>query len=103
MSEITVEKTHALLEKLSEYVMNEVPTKREMGSRFAQAEAKMNLRFEQVVADIQETNADVKSILNGMDAQAKQHEFFRIELTAVSRTLDRHEKQITAGGAGLDQ
>ena len=35
MSDITPEKTHALLEKLAEYVMNEVPIKREMNERFA--------------------------------------------------------------------
>jgi len=46
MSEITLEKTHALLEKLAEYVMNEVPTKREVDARFNQVDE----RFQQVDA-----------------------------------------------------
>ena len=138
MSEITVEKTHALLEKLAEHVMNETPTKREMTSRFEQVEAKMNARFEPIEADIrqmkadiqqtkvdlqqtkvdlrqtkvdvqltkldvhqikddvQQTRRDIKSILNGLDSQAKEHEIFRLEQAAISKTLDRHENRITA-------
>ena len=103
MSEITVEKTHALLEKLSEYVINEVPTKREMNARFEQVEAKMNFHFECVEADIHETrekieNLDLKvnGLMDGMDSQAKQLDIIRTEQTAFSSAFDRHEKRITA-------
>ena len=57
MSEITLEKSHALLKKLAEYVMNEaprkseVPTKQEMNERFEQVDARfaqVDERFAQV-------------------------------------------------------
>ena len=51
MSEISLEQTHALLEKLAEYVMNEVPTKRDVDTRFNQIDEKfqqVDERFQQV-------------------------------------------------------
>ena len=71
MSDITLKENHALLEKLAEYVMNEVPTRREM-----------NARFERVESDVQETKENVRLILNGMDAQAKQLDTIRTEQAA---------------------
>jgi hypothetical protein len=35
MSTIAPEKTHALLEKLAEYVMNDLPTRKEMDAKLA--------------------------------------------------------------------
>jgi len=70
MTHSTPEKTHALLEKLAEYVMNEVPrkdevpTKQEMNAQFEQIERRLN----GVEKDVQETKTDVKLILNGMDS-----------------------------------
>jgi chromosome segregation ATPase len=113
MAKMTLEKLHSLLEGLAEHVMSQMPTKQEMNERFGQVDA----RFEQIEADIQEikidihhmkgdmhdmkgdimqTKGDVKTILNGMDAQAKQLDVIRIEQAAFSRTIDRHEKRITA-------
>ena len=51
MSEITLEQTHALLEKLAEYVMTEVPTRGEMNERFEQVDKRfeqIDRRFEQI-------------------------------------------------------
>ena len=104
MPEITLEQTHALLEKLAEYVMNEVPrksevpTKQEMNERFEQ----MDSRFEQVedridrladyvlteipgIKDQLEQKADkrdIQIILNGLDKQAQQLEIIRTEQVA---------------------
>ena len=91
MSDITPEKTHALLEKLAEYVMNEVPTRREMDSRFRQVEEKLD-KIEQGKAD----KHDIQRILDGMDAQAKQLDIIRTEQAATNAALLRHEKRISA-------
>ena len=37
MPDITLEKNHALLEKLAEYVMNELPTRKEVDEKLARA------------------------------------------------------------------
>jgi len=82
MADITIEKTHDLLEKLAEYVMNEVPTRREM-----------NARFERLETDVQETKENVRLILNGMGAQAKQLDIIRTEQVAFNsafRGVDRY-------------
>ena len=93
MSEITVDKTHALLEKLAEYVVTEVATKKELAQKAGKK-------------DLEKLEKKVDTLIDGMDSQAKEHEIFRLEQAAISKTLDRHEKRITtleAGGAGLDQ
>ena len=94
MSDITPEKTHALLERLAEYVMNEVPTRREMNSRFEQVER----RFERIEKELESKadKKDIQLILNGMDAQAKQLDIIRTEQMATNAALLRHEKRITA-------
>ena len=83
MSEITVEKTHALLEKLAEYVVNEVATKKELAQRAGKK-------------DLEKLEKKVDTLIDGMDSQAKEHEIFRLEQAAISKTLDRHENRITA-------
>ena len=85
MSDITAEKTQALLEKLAEYVMNEVPTRREINARFTQLEL-----------ELQETKKNVRSILDGMDTQAKQLDIIRTEQAATNADLLIHEKRISA-------
>ena len=89
MPDITLEKTHALLEKLAEYVMNEVPTRREMNVRFEQVERKLET-IEEEKAD----KKDIRTILNGMDAQVKQLDIIRTEQVATNAALQRHEKRI---------
>ena len=80
MSEITLEKTYALLEKLADYVMTEVPA------------LKQDLEQK---AD----KADVRLLLEGMDAQARQLDELRTELKSGSGTLDNHEGRL----AGLEE
>ena len=48
MTEPTLQKTYDLLEKLAEYVMTEVPTRREMNAGFQQVYDVMDQRFKQV-------------------------------------------------------
>ena len=106
MAEINLETVHKLLEKLAEYVVNEVSTNRKVDARFE----KMNARFENMGArfvqlesefhetkeDVQETKENVRLILNGMDAQVKQLDIIRTEQVATNAALQRHEKRITA-------
>ena len=93
MSEITREKTHALLEKLAEYVMTQVSTRAEMND----LRYEMNEKFA-LEADVKRIDNKTDLILEGMDAQAKQLDGLRIDMKAVSRTLDDHEGRL----AGLE-
>jgi len=90
MSEITPEKTHKLLEKLAEHVMNNVPTKKEMNARFEQVDR----RLDRVESDVKETKRDVKLILDGMDAQVKDTEILKTEQVAIKSGLKRVEKRV---------
>jgi len=90
MTEITPEKTHKLLEKLAEHVMNNVPTKQEMNSRFK----KVDKRFDQVENRLDRVENDVKLILDGMDAQAKDSEILKTEQIAIKSGLTRVEKRV---------
>ena len=94
MAEINLEKVHSLLEKLAEYVMNEVPTNRKVDARFEQVER----RFEKIEKELESKadKKDIQLILNGMDAQAKQLDIIRTEQVATNAALQRHEKRITA-------
>ena len=113
MSEITPEKTHEMLEKLAEYVVNELPTKKEMhvgfqgvDQRFKQVDQcfeQVDRRFKQVdrrlnnlEQDVQDTKQNVRLILNGMDAQAKGMEILRTEQAAMKSGLARLEKRVDA-------
>ncbi|MDZ7721944.1 MAG: hypothetical protein U5R06_03715 [candidate division KSB1 bacterium] len=85
MADITLEKTHALLQQLAEYVMTQVPTKQEMNE-------KLELKADKT--DVQRIDNNVKLLLEGMDAQSKQLETLSIDMKAVSRTLDIHEQRL---------
>ena len=89
MNKITLEKTHALLEKLAEFVMNEVSTKQETNKRFEQLEQRLE-KTEQQKAD----KTDVRKILDGLDSQAKQLDIIRTEQTATLHVINRIEKRV---------
>jgi len=92
MANITLEKNHALLEKLAAYVMTELPTRKEMDAKLAQKADKQDvLELEKRVHSV-EKKMDL--MLNGMDAQAKQLDRLSNELSAVSRTLDIHNQRL---------
>ena len=105
MPEPTLKNTHELLEKLATYVMNEVPTKREIERRFQEVNLEMEKRFQQIDREL-ERKADkedliivkenlsnvkeelstvkenVRMILNGMDGMAKSLDDIRTEQKA---------------------
>ena len=95
MPEISLEKTYALLEKLTEYVMNEVPkksevpTKDEMNARFALMEQRLE-RLELEKAD----KKDIETIINILDKQTKQLDIIRTEQVAFDHAFSRLEKRV---------
>ena len=68
MSKITLEKTYALLEKLAEYVMNEVPTRKEMDAKLACLERRLEEKADK--QDVKRLEEKVDRIIEGMDAMA---------------------------------
>ena len=103
MPEITLEKTHALLEKLAEYVMNEVPTKRDVDARFAQVDGRfeqIDRRFalmEQRLDKLELEKADkqdIETILNILDKQTNQLDIIRTEQVAFDHAFRRLEKRL---------
>ena len=92
MSEITLEKTHALLQQLAEFVMTQMPTKQEMNKKFELKADKTDIQ--RIDQEIQRLDNNVKLILEGMDAQSKQLETLSTDMKAVSRTLDIHEERL---------
>ena len=104
-----------LLKKLVEYVMNEVPTKRDFDARFERVDA----RFEQVDAcfermarvladkadkkDVETIHQKLNKLLEGMDSQVNQLDIIRTEQYATSATLDRHEQRLDVLEANIDR
>lgn len=97
MSEITLEKTHALLEKLAEYVMNEVPTRKEMNERFEHVEKRfeqnekqfeqIDKRFEQIDKRFERIEEQIEQILNQLALIRKEQRVF-------SNTFDLHSTRL---------
>ena len=85
MSEITLEKTHALLEQLAEYVMTQVSSKQEMNEK---------LEIKADKTDIQRLDNNIQLILEGMDTHSKQLETLSIDMKTVSGTLDIHKERL---------
>ena len=103
MSEMTPAKTHQLLEKLAEYVMNEVPrksevaTKQEMNARFDRVDRRfdqVDQRFDQVEQRLDHVERDVNLILDGMDSQLKETEILKTEQMALKSGLSRVETRV---------
>lgn len=83
MADITLEQTHALLEKLAAYVMNEVATKREvqelrqrMDERFEQGDK----RFEHIDRQLADIRGEIGLI--------------RAEQRVFSQSFDLHHKRL---------
>ena len=117
MEKITPEKTHALLEKLAEYVMNEVPTRREMNQRFEGIDQRfeginqrfegIDQRFERIAlqldrlqqekadkADIIEIKQQLDKMMTNMDRVVGNVQISRTEQKAFDAALQRVEKRI---------
>jgi len=69
MEKVTLEQTHALLEKLAEYVMTQVPTR-----------AEMDKRFEQVDKQLHDIN--------------RQLDLIRTQHTVFAKTFELHHKRL---------
>ncbi len=94
MADNKAEKTHALLEKLVEYVMNEVPKNQEIKRRFQQIEHELERKADRkdliivqeelsvVKEDLSILKENVGLILNGMDGMAKSLDDIRTEQKA---------------------
>ena len=88
MPKITPEKTHSLLEKLAEYVMNEVSTKKEVDGKIEKIDSKIDKLAEYVMTEIPliknklDEKADKKELqmlLDGQDKIVKELGGIRIE------------------------
>ena len=96
MNEITLEKTYDLLEKLAEYVMTEVPTRREMNERFGQVDERLRLieyQLEQKAdkKDLEEAKNSIHTIL---DAMTRRIDDMQIEQKAFIIGLQRLEDRV---------
>ena len=96
MPDITLETTHALLEKLANYVMTQVPTRNELQHGLNELRQEMDGFRQEMMAQLalKADKSDVQRIIEGMDAQAQQLDILRVEMKAVSGTLDVHEKRL---------
>ena len=93
MEKVTLEQMHALLEKLAEYVMTEIPAIKE---KLDQKADKADLLQKADKADLAQKadKADIQMILEGQDALAKQLDVIRTDMKAIGATLDLHERRL---------
>ena len=92
MPDITLEKTHALLEQLAEYVTTQLATRQELNElrqEMDEFRQEMNERLA-----LKADKSDVQRILDGMDAQAQQLDILGTDMKAVAGTLDVHEESL---------
>ncbi len=83
MAEINLEKVHDLLERLAEYVMNKVATKRELAQKADKNDfIVLKQDVDEIRQDVKENKVKLNTIIDGMDAQAKQLDIIRTEQTA---------------------
>ena len=96
MSEITLEKTHSLLEKLADYVMNELARKNDVASKDELIAVKDELKTDinELREDVQNIKGNLNIILDGMDKQAQQLDIIRTEQAAFNHGLNRLEKRV---------
>ncbi len=96
MADITLETTHALLEKLADYVMTEVPTRNELQHGLNELRQEMDGFRQEMIEQLalKADKSDVQRILEGMDAQAQQLDILRTDMKAVSGTLDLHKERL---------
>ena len=99
MTDHKLNKTHELLEKLANYVMNEVPTKKEVDERFRQIENELDQKADKkdlfvIQEDLLLLKENVALIINGMDAVSKNLDDMRIEQKAFISGLQRLEDRV---------
>ncbi|MDZ7721943.1 MAG: hypothetical protein U5R06_03710 [candidate division KSB1 bacterium] len=96
MSEITLEKTHGLLEKLADYVMTEIPAIKQKLDQKADKTELINLdnKVNTLGNRVNSLDNKVNMLLEGMDAQSKQLEMLSTDMKSRVRTLDIHEQRL---------
>ncbi len=82
MSDITLEKTHALLEKLAKYVMTELPTRKELDDKLALKADKADVQ--RLDHKVNHLDNKINMILEGMDAQTKRLEKYHRSITSIA-------------------
>ena len=78
MTEPTLKKTHELLERLAEHVMNKLPTREEMNTKLEQKADKK----------------DVDKLLEGQDRIVKELEIMRTDQVAFNHGFNKLEKRV---------
>ena len=113
MAEITLEKTHALLERVAEYVMNKVPTKKEVDERFQRIDErfeKVDEKFDKVYdaiwnvkeelnqkadkRDVDTLKNQLGQLLDGQDEMIKQLDIIRTEQYSFNAAFNRLEERV---------
>ena len=106
MAKTTPEKTHALLEKLAEYVINEVSTKKEVDDKIGKVDEKIERLRKYIENEVptkiefyEELNKkadkkDIQKILDGQDAMVNQLDIIRTEQYAFNAAFNRREKRV---------
>jgi len=112
MSGITLEKTHEILEKLAEYVMNELPqkseimTKQELENRFQEVDNRFQQLEHELVRkadkadlitvqeDLNTLKENIRMLLNGMDGMVKNLDVIKTEQAAFISGLKRLEHRV---------
>ncbi|HDQ15607.1 MAG TPA: hypothetical protein ENN45_00935 [Bacteroidetes bacterium] len=112
MEEITLEKIHAMLERMAEHIVNEVPTKKEVDEKFQKVDEKFQ-RVYDAILELKEEKTDKKdfeilknkleTLLDGQYEIIKQLDIIRTEQYATSATLDRHEQKLEALETRIDR
>ena len=112
MAEITIEKTHALLEKLAEYVMTSVATKdevnelrREMDQRFEQVDKRfeqVDKRFEQVDKRFEQVDKRFEQVDKRFEQVDKRFEQVDKRFEQIDERFEQIDRNIVGIHSQLD-
>ncbi len=120
MAETTPEKTHTLLEELTEYVKNNVPTKQEVDDKIGKQDEKLGnleVRLDRLTdyvlneiptkremkEELEEKadKKDIQKILDGQDAMVNQLDIIRTEQYAFNAAFTRLEERVESLESGM--
>lgn len=94
MPDITLEKTHALLEQLAEYVMTEIPVIKQDIADLKQDVSILKQDVHILKQDVSGLKSKTNMILDILDSQGKHIDTVLIEQKAISATLTFHEDRL---------
>ena len=105
MGKVTPEETHALLEKLAEYVMTQVATRAEMNERFEQVDKRfeqidkrfeqIDKRFEQIDVRFEQVDARFEQKDGKLTAIQQHLDLMRAEQAVFVKTFELHNKRLS--------